>query len=79
MKDEAEKMNKKKQNREYSNRDIIVYLIASLLMILLTASFVIENVYSNSDSIQINTGGVRTIYESCIGEINFSSMTDISQ
>ncbi|MBQ3334504.1 MAG: hypothetical protein IJG85_02770 [Eubacteriaceae bacterium] len=56
----------------FSARSVIIYLVISIIMTLLTASFVLESVYHNSDSIAMTPQGIKAVYESCIGALDFS-------
>lgn len=63
-------------NKNSSVRSVVIYLVISILMTLLTASFVLESVYHNSDSISITPQGIKTVYESCIGILDFSHVVE---
>ena len=60
----------------FSARSVIIYLVISILMTLLTASFVLESVYHNSDSIAMTPQGMKVVYESCIGMLDFSDVIE---
>lgn len=45
----------------------MVYFIVAFVLIFLTSSFVIEDVYNNADKL-LNPTGVQAIYESTIGK-----------
>ena len=63
-------------NNKFSVRSVLIYLLISVMMTLLTASFVLESVYHNSDSITMTPQGVKAVYESCIGMLDFSTVAE---
>jgi len=67
---------KDQSNGGYAPRDYIIYLVITLVMVLLTASFVIENIYSRADSVAVSADGVKAIYGTCIGQQSFGSTTN---
>lgn len=67
---------REKRDREYKTRDYVVYFIVAFVLIFLTSSFVIEDVYNNADKLSINPAGVQAIYESTIGKTPFVDQED---
>ena len=65
-----------KADREYKARDYVVYFIVAFVLIFLTSSFVIEDIYNDADHLSVNPSGVQAIYESSIGKIRFADQID---
>ena len=59
---------KKEGEKGYTLRDYVIYFVIAFIMIMLTASFVIENIYNQSDNVSVTPDGTKAIYETCIGQ-----------
>ncbi|MBC3889450.1 hypothetical protein GH810_14135 [Acetobacterium paludosum] len=56
-------------------KDVILYVVFSMLLIFLMSSFVIENVYSAADQLSMKPQGIATIYSIAIGAQTNGSTT----
>ncbi len=63
---------RKNQDKEYKTKDYVVYFIVAFVLIFLTSSFVIEDIYSSSENIVVNPEGVKAVYQSSIGDAVFN-------
>jgi hypothetical protein len=67
---------RKREDKEFKTRDYVVYFIVAFVLIFLTSSFVIEDIYNSAESLSITPQGVQAVYESSIGERQFSKTQD---
>jgi len=68
MKDKKEKINRRekkqrvRKHRTLGLRDYLVYILVSSVMVFLTASFVVEDVYNRADRVQMTPDSIKHIY-----------------
>ena len=55
-------------------KDKLMYFFVAFVLIFLTSSFVIEDIYSYSDRIQISKDGIEQIFEASIGAIRYEDI-----
>lgn len=58
-----------KGEKKGKKRDYFAFFIVSFILIFLTSSFVIEDIYNSVDDIKISPVGVQAIYEASIGAV----------
>lgn len=66
---------KKEKDQKHTTRDYIVFFICSFVLIFLTSSFVIENIYNNAGNIAVNQKGIKEIYLAATGQLDYNEVT----
>ena len=56
---------------KHQKRDYVVFFIVAFVLIFLTSSFVIENIYTVADQLDVSPVGVQAIYLSAIGSTTY--------
>ena len=64
------------QEKEHRKRDYVVFFIVAFVLIFLTSSFVIENVYDSADNLAVSPEGVTDIYLAATGSDVFGKAAE---
>lgn len=70
---------RQKKEKNHQTRDYIVFFICAFILIFLTSSFVIENIYNSADKISVSSEGVREIYLAATGSIDLDDSSSKSE
>lgn len=56
---------------QHQKRDYVVFFIVAFVLIFLTSSFVIENIYTVADQLDVSPVGIQAVYLSAIGSTTY--------